>query len=220
MSRRPITVAAAVVCLVAAAFFVPFLLRDHDLVASTPSPRPLFNVTPLALPANQPLCISRVTIPPDARQVRFTAITGGAPGPELAVTLAAPGYSARATVPAGYADATTVAPRITPPPDARLGTVCIARRGNTPVSLTATAETRTQSRPEGRIDGAPVDADAYLAFYEGATGTPLAHLGDIVDRASAFRPGIVGPWLLWPLLALAVLGVPAGVVWALRRAAA
>ncbi len=25
---------------------------------------------------------------------------------------------------------------------------------------------------------------------------------------SAFRPGIVGPWLLWPLLVLVVLGVP------------
>jgi hypothetical protein len=35
---------------------------------------------------------------------------------------------------------------------------------------------------------------------------------------AAFRPGVVGPWLLWPLLVLTVLGVPAGVAWALRRA--
>jgi hypothetical protein len=34
----------------------------------------------------------------------------------------------------------------------------------------------------------------------------------------AFRPGVVGPWLLWPLLVLTVAGVPAGVFLALRRA--
>jgi hypothetical protein len=63
-----------------------------------------------------------------------------------------------------------------------------------------------------------VAADAYLAFYEGAEGSPLAHLGDIVDRMDAFRPGIVGPWLLWPLLFVVLLGVPGGVIWAVRCA--
>jgi hypothetical protein len=216
---RYVAAPAAVVCLVAAALFAPFLLRDRDLVAATPSPRPLFEVTPLELQPSRPLCLTDVTIPPDARQVRFQVITGGRPGPALAVTLRAPGYAQSLSVPAGYADETTVTPALTPPPAARLGEVCITSRGTAPVSLTATREARTQSRPVDRIDGAPVDGDTYLAFYAGATGSPLSQAGAIVGRMGAFRPGIVGPWLLWPLLVLVVVGAPAGLVYALQRAA-
>jgi hypothetical protein len=215
---RYVLLPALAVGLLAGALFLPFLLRDHDLVAATPSPRPLFDVTPLELPPGQPLCISDVTIPPDARQVRFQVITGGRPGPALGLTLRAGGYEQSLTVPAGYADETTLAPALQPPPTARLGEVCITQRGTAPVSLTATNEERTRSRPEGRLDGSPVDPDTYLAFYEGATGAPLGRAGAIVDRMSAFRPGIVGPWLLWPLLGLVVAGVPAGVVLAVHKA--
>jgi hypothetical protein len=213
MSR--IAIPAAVLGLVAAAFFIPFVLRDHDLVASTPSPRPLFDVTPLDLPQGEPLCIHNVTIPRNARQLRLQVITGGAPGPQLDITLG----RQRVTVPAGYADETTLSQPIQPPPTATLATVCITRRGDVPAALTATTEERTQSRPQAVIDGRPVKPDAYLAFYEGRTGTPLANSADIVDRMSAFRPGIVGPWLLWPLLALVLLGVPTGLIWAIGRAA-
>jgi hypothetical protein len=210
---KPIAIPAALLLLIAAAFAIPFLTREHDLVASTPSPRPLFDVTPLELPANQQLCIDDVTIPRDARQLRFQVITGGRPGPKLDVTVAGQAL----TVPAGYADETTLSVALRPPRTATLGSVCV--RAAAAVRLTATTETRTQSRPQGRIDGRPVKPDAYLAFYEDRQGTPLAHTSDIIDRMSAFRPGIVGPWLLYPLLALVLIGVPAGLIWAIRRAA-
>jgi hypothetical protein len=216
---RWIALPAAAALLLATALFLPPLLRDRELVASTPSPRPLFDVTPVELAPNTPLCISDVTIPPDAGQVRFQVITGGGPGPAIDVALRARGYERAVTVPAGYADQTTLAPRIEPPASARLGDVCLTQRGPRPVSLTGTQEERTQSRPFGRIDGRPVRADTYLAFYEGRSASALGRAGDIIDRMSAFRPAIVGPWLLWPLAALTVVGVPAGLLWALQRAA-
>jgi len=216
---RWIALPAASVLLVATALFVPALLRDRELVASTPSPRPLFDVTPLELSPNQPLCISDVTIPPDARQVRFQVITGGTPGPAIGVTLRAAGYSQAVTVPAGYADETTLSPSMEPPSSARLGEVCLTQQGSAPVSLTGTLEDRTQSRPAGRIDGRRVRADTYLAFYGGRSASALSQTGAIIDRMSAFRPGIVVPWLVWALALLVVVGVPAGVVWALQRAA-
>src|SRR3954467_9776762 len=107
---RWIVLPAAVLLLVATALFLPSLLRERELVASTPSPRPLFEVTPVALDPNRPLCISDVTIPPDARQMRFQVITGGAPGPAIDVALRATGYAQAVTVPAGFADETTLAP--------------------------------------------------------------------------------------------------------------
>jgi hypothetical protein len=216
---RYVAFPALVICLAAAVLFAPSLLRGRDLVASTPSPRPLFDVTPVELPPATPLCLTEVTIPDDARQVRFQVITRGKPGPPLTVTLTAGAYTQRLAVPAGYADETTVAARVDPPPANSFGEVCITNDGASPVALTGTTETRTRSRPVGMLAARPVDADTYLAFYVGATGSPLAHLGDMVDRMGAFRPGIVGPWLLWPLLLLVVAGIPAGVLWAVRAAA-
>src|SRR3954453_11988365 len=54
---------------VAALLFAPFLLEDRDLVVSTPSPRPLFDVT--FIPVDGRLCASDVTIPHDARELRY-----------------------------------------------------------------------------------------------------------------------------------------------------
>jgi hypothetical protein len=215
---RFIALPALALCLLAAVLFLPSLLRERDLVASTPSPRPLFNVTPITVAPGPPLCLNRVTIPHDARQVRFQVITGGRPGPPLRVTLSADAYAQRASVAAGYADETTLSPAIAPPPQTRLGRVCITNGGTAPIALTGSGEERTQSRPEGTIDGRPVAGDAYLAFYEARTGSALSQTRGIIARMGAFRPGVVGPWLLWPLLVLVLVGVPGGLVWALHRA--
>jgi hypothetical protein len=200
---RWVVVPFAATCLVGALLFAPFLLRDRDLVASTPSPRPLFNVT--FIPVDGQLCVSDVTIPHDARELRFQLRT---PGP-VRVTLSAHGYRAMATG--------TGAVGITPPRTTRLGTVCLRpqRRGE----LTGTTEPRTLSRPHGAVDGRPIATDAYLAFYARRQASALAETPQIVHRMGAFRPGVVGPWLLWPLLALVVLGIPAALLAALLAGA-
>jgi hypothetical protein len=216
---RAVLLPAVIACVVAAALFVPFLAEDRELVAATPSPRPLFQLSLVEIGPREQLCISDVTIPADADQLRFQVGTFGRPGPELAVTLQARGYRERSSVPGGYADNALVASAMRPPAGDRLGTVCIADRGRRPIALAGTAEERTQSRPEGRIGGAAVPADVYLAFYQDGSASALERVPEIVDRMSAFRPGVVAPWLLWPLLALVVMGVPAGVVFAALRAA-
>jgi hypothetical protein len=213
MSRR-VALPAALACAVAAALFVPFLVKDRELVASTPSPRPLFSLAFVSLPRDGRLCASDVTIPHDARVLRVQARTFGRPGPALAVTVGA----ARARVAAGYADGTTLAVPFHPPVVTRLGRVCLARAGSAPLAFAASAEARTQSRPRWAVDGRPVNADAYLAFDTGRTGSAVAQTPAVLSRMRAFRPGVVGPWLLWPLLVLTVAGVPAGVFLALRRA--
>jgi hypothetical protein len=96
--------------------------------------------------------------------------------------------------------------------------VCLSQRGENAIALVGTAEDRTRSRPKGTIDGREERADTYLAFYEDGAGSPLRETTAIVERMGAFKPGIVGPWLLWPLLFLTALGVPCGIVWAALRA--
>ncbi len=209
---------AVLVLLVAIGASVRFLTTDRELVAGTPSPRPVFQISLLELPIGEKLCIRGVTIPEDARRLRFQIGTFGTPGPPLDVTLSADGYVERLKVPAGYADSATVTAGMEPPAAARVGQVCIGRRGKARIAVVATEEERTLSRPEGRIGRRVTGADAYLAFYEGRSASALSQVDTIFERMSAFRPGIVNDWLLWPLLAVIVIGVPAGVLWAIVRA--
>ena len=214
-----IAIPAALVLVIAAALFAPFVVRERELVAATPSPRPLFDVTFIEVPAGGRLCASDVTIPREARRLRFQVRTFGRPGPPLRVSLRAPGYAAVTEVAAGYPDLATLAAPVRPPARERLGSVCIEQRGDEEIAFTGTIETRTVSRPRGTVNGKPIVADAYLAFYEDREASALSRLGAIIDRAAAFRPGIVGGWLLWPLLVLVVVGVPTGVLAAVSKAA-
>ncbi len=214
---RWVLVPAVVTCALAAVLFVRFLIEDRELVAAVPSPRPVFQIDLIDVPPGEQLCISGVTVPADARQLRFQVGTFGRAGPELEVTLRAPGYRERVTVPAGYPDSALISAAMDPPTAARLSELCVTHRGSAKIALVGAEEERTLSRPEGRVGGNPVDADTYLAFYSGGSASALDRAGAIVERMSAFRPAIVGPWLLWPLLALVVAGVPAGVLWAVLR---
>jgi hypothetical protein len=209
---------AAVLGVLAGVSFLHFLVVKRELVASTPSPRPLFEVTDVRLPPQRQLCITDVTIPHDAGRLRVQVRTFGRPGPALDVTLRAPGYSERLTVPAGYPDLQVTSAPMRPPRTDSLGEVCLRHGGANAIALAGSAEDRTRSRPQGVLDGRPERADAYLAFDEAGRASALSRTGAIVAHMSAFRPGIVGPWLLWPLLVLVVVGVPAGVLWAIFRA--
>jgi hypothetical protein len=213
-----LAIPAAIVLVLAGARFARYLTVDRGLVASTPSPRPLFKVTDVPLASGQRLCLTDVTIPRDAQRLRVQVTTFGRPGPALAIELRAGGYAQRLQVPAGYPDATVLDAPMRPPRNAGLGEVCLRHDGGAPIALVGTTEERTLSRPVGKVDGRTIAPDTYLVFDEAGTASALAKTPAIIDRMSAFRPGVVGPWLLWPLLAIVIVGVPGGVVWALRRA--
>ena len=217
MSRH-VALPAAALLAVAAALFAAFLLEDRELVAGTPTPRPLFEVALVELPPGQELCVAGVTIPDQAEQLRFQVGTFGRPGPALRVRLRGAGYREDLRVPPGFADSATLAVAMRGPGATTLGRVCLDHAGRAPVALAATAEERTRSRPAGTIDGQPVGPDVVLAFYESGRASALSRAPAIVARMGAFRPSFVGAWLLWPLLGLVVVGVPAGLLWAVHRA--
>src|SRR5215210_4426905 len=127
---RWVALPALVTCTIAAALFARFLTADRELVASTPSPRPMFEISPVRVPPGEELCISDVTIPDDARQLRVQVLTYRRRGPELDIALHARGYSERLTVPAGYPDSALISASMDPPPGARLGEVCLRHNGS------------------------------------------------------------------------------------------
>lgn len=191
---------------------VPFLTREREMTAGVPSPRAVFEVGLVPVAGGRELCVSDVTIPPDAQLLRFAVGTYRRPGPQLRVTLSGAGYGDRIGVAAGYADNALMSLAMKPPPRTLLGRVCVANEGTTRIALTGTTEERTVSRPVGRIDGKVVRGDAYLAFLERRPASVLQRTHEIAERMSVFRPAIVGPTLLWAIVALVLLGIPLGVV--------
>jgi hypothetical protein len=218
MSKWVVLPALAATAL-AAVLFARFLMYEREVVAATPSPRPLFDVNLVDVPVGEELCIADVTIPREARQLRFQVVTEGRRGPALDVTLRARAYRERLTVAGGYPDSALISAPMKPPAVATLGEVCLRHRGSRQIQLVGSEEARTASRPETSIGGAVIDADTYLVFYANGPASALDRAEEIVDHMSAFRPAVVGPWLLWPLLALVAIGVPGGVLWAALRAA-
>src|SRR6187455_281308 len=97
---------AAVVLAIGAVLFAVALTRERDVVASTPSPRAVFQLTPVEVPAGSQLCLTGVTIPRDARRLRMQVRTFGRSGPALALTLRGRGYAQAVQVPPGYRDET------------------------------------------------------------------------------------------------------------------
>lgn len=53
-----------------------------------------------------------------------------------------------------------------------------------------------------------LQSDLTVVFLEDEDRSILSELPDMLERASLFRPGWVGPWTFWVLAAGALLGVP------------
>jgi hypothetical protein len=96
--------------------------------------------------------------------------------------------------------------------------VCVRNVGGDAVSLVGTTEKRTNGRMQTVIDGRPVAADVSLQLVQGSTTTLLREIPDIVERMSAFKGWFVSDAVLWALLVIVVVGVPALVVAAVAAA--
>jgi hypothetical protein len=92
-----------------------------------------------------------------------------------------------------------------------IGTLCIRNRGKRSITLLGTNDARTSvGRSITRIDGAEIAPDITVRLFSGDNGSVLERLGQLVDRAAAFKPGLFGlPVLLWIVLVLAAIGIPA-----------
>ena len=207
MSRR-FVVFLVVFTVVAAVFFGPFLVRNRFLVANTPVPPPGTSVTPVVLEPGSRACAEQVTFDERGDLVQLVPLQEGRPGPPLALTLDAPGYRARATVPGGYRGNAPVRVRIDPPAKAVIGTLCVRNSGRATTQLVGTNEFRTGGRSAVKLDGQPIPTDFALAFYESEPGRVALILPRIVQRAAQNHGALVGPWLVWPLLIAFVIGIP------------
>jgi hypothetical protein len=221
MGRLLPPVATALVVVVGAlVWFVPYLNRQREMVASTGASPPFANVTPVPLRAGGVACMTRVTIDTDAASAQFVVIPGRRPAPPLRVSTAGPaGYRGTAAmVPGGYREAGPRSAPISAPKRPLIGRVCVRNAGGTSVSLVGTTEKRTNGRMQTFVDGRPVAADISLQLLQGGSSTLLGETPEVVARMATFKGSFVSSAVFWLLLVLVVFCVPALVVAAVASA--
>jgi hypothetical protein len=210
---------AALVLVLAAgaiAWVAPWLTKDRSTPASVPSPRALERVETVPIPPRRSACVPYAAMDTRSARARLTMVTRGGPAPPLTLTLDGPGYRAERRVASGYGDNEDVSVAVPAPRRAVLVRVCVRNDGAKVVRLAA-SDDRTKSRSLAVVAGRRVDKSPWLAFDEARSHSVLDRLPATMQRMSTFRPGIVGPWLFWPLALLVLAGIPLGVVWAYSR---
>jgi hypothetical protein len=94
----------------------------------------------------------------------------------------------------------------------------VRNAGRTDVWFLGTVEERALATQRTSLDGEPAPVQLAVTLQEREPRAFLARVGELLDRAAAFRPAYLGPAVLWLLLAGVVLLVPAAVLAAFRRA--
>lgn len=111
-------------------------------------------------------------------------------------------------VPVGYADNRPLRVRVPPVAAGRRVDVCVRNRGDRRVGLEGG---KGESAPGSLFvrGGEPYEHSALsLWFRRDRPRSVLSQLPTVFARASLFRPGWVGPWTFWLLLAAVAVGVP------------
>lgn len=216
MRSRLLVLAAGLAVLLAGAIWIvaPFLVRERDYAASIPQPYPLVTTPLVVLGADDRVCMGSAVIDEHSEEARFRIGTYGKPGSAIVLDIRGVGYRERVRIPGrAYTDNTLVEAPVDPPARATEVRICLRNAGPRRIALYA-SDDRTRSRSDAFVNGEPSAAVPDFAFYEREPRTLLERLPLALDRMDTFRPGLIGPWLLWPLAALFVLGVPAALLWA------
>src|SRR3954447_16975232 len=209
--RRPRVVAAATYVVGLALFVlfvaIPSITKDRSIPAEVPSPPALRELSLVQMAPGARTCMSDLAISKESRRMAFKVSTNAKPGPALRVSVRAPGYGMRATVPAGYGDDAQVSVAVPAPASSRLATVCIRNAGRTKIALFAAADS-AHSRVRTAVDGRPEYATPALSFAEANPVSLQERAGVTAGRIAVFRGFLDHAWVVWLLALAMVVGVP------------
>jgi hypothetical protein len=211
LATASVVIGLLIACL---AWFVPYLTRDRETTSSVPVPPPYFAASGIGLARGDQACLADVAFDTDSQIVELTALAGKGPGPELAVTASAPGYSAQATIEGGYGRPLVLRAPLDPPERSAIGTLCVENRGPRAVGLLGTADPRTVvARPTTQVNGVATVPDISVRLLAADSGSVLQRASELVGRAAAFKPGALGEPTIWIVLLLVVCGLAGGALY-------
>jgi hypothetical protein len=170
------------------------------------------------LEPGQRACMQPIELPTDVDGAVLRIGTFGRPGPALQVTVRElhGRVLARGSIPAGYADGSEPSVIFGRVPEGRTISLCIRNRGPGRAGLFG-----SESIPStGTItNGTSSTVDFDVEFLRERDRSALDLLPEAFDRASVFRPGWVGAWTYWVLLAAMLVAAPLLLALAVLKAA-
>lgn len=221
MGSRRLAVVAAVVAVLALAYGAnnslrPFATVDREVVSSTPGLGPLDQRYTLTLRPRDEACVKPVVLTERSQKARFRLVKpGGPPVPPVVVTARGPGYSSSARI-ASYAAPGDQLPhfKLTPPQRELIGEVCIRNAGRQALDVVGTDEIRSHVPAEIVLNGEPIPGGKELELHllEERERSFLDRTGVLVDNAHTLSSGYLPKFLVWVLLVLAAIGMPAAVI--------
>ena len=212
-------IAGALVLLVAAVGIGrPYLTKKRVYPASVPQPPSVIAVALVRMKPGQAACLHDVVMDTHSERALFQVETYGKPTVPLRFELTGEDYRATVRVPAfSYKDEGILNLPVPAPRRDVFVQACVTNAGKRPAALFTT--TTAEPGPVfATLDGERVGTNPWLAFYEAKRTSIADRMPTIVSRIGIFRPPFIGGWLLWPLAALFVLGVPVAVLVAYARA--
>ena len=216
--RRGALVAGAIVALAAVVLTVLWATRERPFTASIPQPPPLEATAVVPVPPGEEACLLDATVLPRSEVAQFRVGTRGRPPVPLTFTLRGDeGYRSSSSVPATWKDNDLLSARVSPPPAPTFARACVRNGGRRTIDLYA-SDDRSKTLLATYVGDERVEPNIQLSFVEAEPATIASRASRIVRSLEAFRPGFVGPWSLWPLFVLVVLGVPLGLAGAMWRA--
>jgi len=199
------------------AAITPGLTAKRGYPAEIDQPASLFTSAVLPVRGGHSACMAPAVVEQHSEEAQFKVGLNGVRPQPLELRIDGPGVHVARRVAPTYADNQIVTVPVPTPHAPTVVRVCLRDLGRRPVGFYA-ANDRTVGRTHTSIDGRSPGPAIFLAFWERRPASLWDRLGVTMQRASVFRPGFVGPWLLWPLLVLFFIGVPAGTAWAIWRA--
>jgi hypothetical protein len=191
---------------------------DERRLAFTANVRPVMVVA--VAPPGAEACQRGLEAVEEFDMVEARVATGELAGPPLRATVRDLDDSrvlATGAVPAGTRDNRDVAMRLDRKvPSGGLIEVCLRNLGRRGVGFYGgpTDESQGHSAVGRRLGG----GDMRVVFLRSEPRSALAQVPDMFERATRFRPDVVGEWTFWLLLVAVAGGIPALLAVALRSA--
>lgn len=191
---------------------LPWATQDRPSVEANPSLGPVVAIADVKLRPGQRACVAPAVISPRVRTLEWA--TSSEAGQPLAVTIRAPGFRARTSVPAasyGLAGPAVRAELAAGPSRTVIGTICLRNAGTRAVMLIGNRDPLGDVTAVSTVDGTAVP-DLQLTLY-GESRSFLAAVPDVADRISAISGAPA--WVVWLVGLGLVVVVPLGAVAAL-----
>lgn len=208
---------AALILVALLAWGIPWVTKARTDLTSTPTPPPFQTIAPIVLEPGSRACQDLVALSTDTRVAVVLSAKFEGTGPPLRVVASAPGYRGEGTIAGGYHGLEPLPAAIPAPPRDAIGTVCVENAGRKDAQLQGTTEGRMQNRSATSIDGDVVPEKLSLLLTEGTSTSIADRLGETLDRMAAFKPPLLGSFTLALIALLVLVGLPAGVVYAVWR---